>query len=70
MTFVDIDDLPAADPTASELGMVQSLIVSLQTTQAQISWLRAHEATLYTALVEMVEPTTLRFMPMGDPPPF
>lgn len=35
--------------------MVRSLIVSLQTTQAHISWLQAHEATLYTALVEMVE---------------
>ena len=55
MTFVDIDDLPAADPTAPELEMVRSLIASLQTTQAQIAWLQAREATLYTSVVELVE---------------
>ncbi len=55
MTFVDIDDLPAADPTAPELEMVRGLIDSLQVTQAQIAWLQAREAMLYTSLVELVE---------------
>ena len=55
MTFVDIDDLPASDPTAPELDMVRSVIASLQVTQAQTAWLQAREAMLYASLVELVE---------------
>jgi hypothetical protein len=60
MTFVHIDDLPAADKAAPELEMVRSLIVSLQVTQAQIASLQARETTLYTSLVELVELQTAR----------
>jgi hypothetical protein len=64
MTFVHIDDLPAADKAAPELEMVRSLIVSLQVTQAQIASLQARETTLYTSLVELVELQTAR-LPEG-----
>ncbi len=44
--------------------MVRSLIASLQVTQAQIAWLQAREATLYTSLIELVELQSAR-LPEG-----
>lgn len=64
MTFVDINDLPAADPTAPELDIVRGIIVSLQSTQSQMAWLQAREATLYSSLVELVELQSAR-LPEG-----
>ena len=60
MTFVDLDDLPAADPVPSERTMLRSLIDSLVATEAQIGSLQAHQAMLYTAVTELVELQTSR----------
>jgi len=60
MTFVDLDDLPAADPVPSERMMLRSLIDGLARTEAQIGYLEAHQAMLYTAVTEVVELQTSR----------
>lgn len=65
MTFVVLDDIPAADPVPSERVLLRGLIDGLVATEAQIGSLQAHQAMLYTAVTEVVELQTARLSGAG-----